>query len=130
MTVADLYDALITDSRCLNTRNARDHDIRVFAAFLGLPTTGPPARSSHPRDVAQPPAVAMAFRQHEMERGHAATVNRKLATLRRLIKLARRLGVLEWSLEVDDLRSVTVRDTRGPALDEWRQLWEMVRHKR
>jgi integrase/recombinase XerC len=127
VTVADLYDALITDSRCENTRNARDHDCRVFAKFLGMPDNRTACAFLASQELGQANAVAMAFRQHEMARGCApATINRRLAALRRLIVLGRRLGVVPWTLDVDDLRASAFRDSRGPALDEWRQLWEWL----
>lgn len=127
VTVADLYDALLTDARCANTRNARDHDCRVFAAFLRVADNRTACAFLASQGRGQANAVAMAFRQSETERGAApSTVNRRLATLRRIIALARRLGILEWALDVDDLRVSAVRDTRGPALDEWRQLWEWI----
>lgn len=44
----------------------------------------------------------------------AATVNRRLASLRSLVKLARTLGLVGWALEVKNLEAESYRDTRGP----------------
>lgn len=43
-------------------------------------------------------------------------VNIHLAALRSLVKLARRLGLVTWSLDVDGLAVEPLRDTRGPGL--------------
>jgi integrase/recombinase XerC len=52
------------------------------------------------------------------ERGLSpATVNRRLATLRSLVKFFRAAGVVTWSLEVENLKSEPYRDTRGPGRD-------------
>jgi integrase/recombinase XerC len=51
-----------------------------------------------------------------------ATVNRRLAALRSLVKLARTLGLVGWALEVEGLRAEPYRDTRGPGTDGYRRL--------
>lgn len=50
-----------------------------------------------------------------VERGlKAATVNRRLAALRALVKLARTLGLVAWALEIANLKADQDRDLRGP----------------
>src|SRR5262249_56193714 len=51
-----------------------------------------------------------------------ATVNRRLAAIRSLVKLARVLGLVPWALDVEGLRSETYRDTRGPGRQGFRRL--------
>ena len=43
-----------------------------------------------------------------------ATINRRLSALRSLVALARATGVVVWSIEIPPLRSIPLRDTRGP----------------
>jgi integrase len=54
------------------------------------------------------------------------TINRHLATLRSLSKLARMLGFVEggWFLEVPNVKAEKRRDTRGPTIDEVRRMLE------
>jgi len=46
-----------------------------------------------------------------------ATINRRLAAIRSLTKLARLLGVVPWAIEVQDVPQETLRDTRGPGVE-------------
>ena len=62
--------------------------------------------------------MALAYRTHLVERGLApATINRRLAALKSLVRLGRILGMITWSLEVTGLRSTPYRDTKGPGVD-------------
>lgn len=47
-----------------------------------------------------------------------ATINRRLAALRALIKTGRVLGLIAYELEVPPVKSQSYRDTRGPTLLE------------
>jgi integrase/recombinase XerC len=59
--------------------------------------------------------AALAYRADLLRRGlSAATVNRRLAAVRALVKVARLLGLVNWALEVEGLPSEPLRDTRGP----------------
>ena len=121
----DLYDALQTDARCLNTRLARRWDIELLRQFLGAagPAEACALFIAHGRGTAN--ALGLAFRDAGKRRGVAnSTVNRANATLRRLVKLARRFDLIDWALDLDDLPHETYRDTRGPALAGWRKLWK------
>lgn len=51
-----------------------------------------------------------------------ASVNRALATLRSISKLARMLGLISWYLEVPGVTSERRRYTRGPSVDEIRKM--------
>jgi integrase/recombinase XerC len=59
--------------------------------------------------------LALEYRTHLVARELApATINRKLAALRSLVKLARTVGVVTWALDVESLPQKRYRDTRGP----------------
>src|SRR5262249_35191138 len=63
------------------------------------------------------------FRTALQARGLApATINRRLAALRSLVKLARTLGLVSWVLEVEGVRAESYRDTRGPGHAGFRKL--------
>jgi len=59
-------------------------------------------------------AIALYWRNAMIESGLSpATVNRRLAALRSVVKVARTIGVVSWSLEVEGVKSAKYRDTRG-----------------
>ena len=51
-----------------------------------------------------------------------ATVNRRLTAIRSLLTLARTLGLITWGIEIEGVRRVAYRDTRGPGLTAVRRL--------
>ena len=57
--------------------------------------------------------------RHDLVARHLApaTINRRLAAIRSLTKLARLLGVVPWAIEVYDVPQETLRDTRGPGVE-------------
>lgn len=62
--------------------------------------------------------VALNYRNHLLERKlQPATVNRRLAALRSMVKMARLLGFVTWSIEVESLDADPYRDTRGPGTE-------------
>jgi len=59
-----------------------------------------------------------------VERGLAgATIARRLAALRSMVKIARKIGRTNWSLDVEGPRVEARRDMRGPDLLDVRLLW-------
>ena len=75
-------------------------------------------------------ALALAYKADLMGRKlAAATIARRLAALRSMVKLARRAharrvgsGRVPWTLEVEGPRSQPYRDTTGPGQDGWRKI--------
>lgn len=81
---------------------------------LGLVVAGTPGQAN---------AVALGFKADQLSRKLAPnTINRRLSTLRRAVRVARRLGLVDWSLDVELLRSESYRDTAGLGLKGWRAL--------
>ena len=98
-------------------------DVADFARFCAVAS----AEDAAARLLAGGPGPAneltLLYRAHLQSRGLSpATINRRLAALRSLVKLARTLGLVGWILEVDGLRSEAYRDTRGPGTSGYRQL--------
>ena len=71
--------------------------------------------------------TALNYRSHLLAIGLApATVNRRLAALRSLVKLARTLGMVGWALDVPSVRSEAYRDTSGPGRDGFCRLLDQL----
>jgi integrase/recombinase XerC len=116
--------------RSPNTRQAYADDLADFAAWLGLE----PAAAVGQLLVAGAGAgngLALDYLNYLRELGRArATVNRRLAALRSLVKLARLLGLVTWSIEVSGEKLKRYRDTRGPGLDGVRRLLASLERRR
>ena len=70
-------------------------------------------------------ACALGYRAKMIERGlPATTINRRLAALRSLVKLANTLGLVSWTLSpsVENVPVQPSRDTRGPDRDGFRAM--------
>ena len=65
----------------------------------------------------------MKFLASLVEQGLAtATISRRISALRSMVRIARRIGRVNWTLELDVPRSVPYRDTRGPGHEAWKAL--------
>lgn len=62
--------------------------------------------------------MALDFKEHLIRSGKApASINRKLASLRSLTRMARVIGLISWTLEVSNVANESYRDTSGPGLN-------------
>jgi integrase/recombinase XerC len=105
------------------TLRAYQQDLNDFAAFASEGSADAAAGLLLARGPGPANELALHYKAGLMKRGlAAATVNRRLAALRSLVKLARTLGLVGWALEVEGLRSEPYRDTRGPGTDGYRRL--------
>src|SRR5215210_4106092 len=121
----NLYGALLADAGNPRTQRARVQDVADLARFLGLADSEAAADLVVAGTAGQANAIALGYGRHLLDRKlAAATINRRLSTLRRLVKLARRLGLIDWAVDVEGLRAEPYRDTAGPGADGWRRLLE------
>lgn len=123
----DLLDAFL-GGRNPRTLRAYDRDLADFARFLGSPTSreaiGLLTSGSH----GQANAVALAYRTHLAARGlKTATIGRRLAALRSVVKLARTLGQIPWALEVDAPKVEAYRDTISCGSPGWKAMLELAK---
>lgn len=120
----DLYAAVLA-GRNARTVRAYHADYQDFARFLGAstPEAALDALVALPSGSAN--AVALAYRASMTDRGlAAATISRRLAALRSAVRLAKTLGRVSWTLEVESPRSESFRDTSGPGDLGWRSVLE------
>lgn len=113
-------------------RNARTlaayrQDLEDFRAFVNVADVDEAARLLLVAGHGPANERALAYKAALRDRGLApATVNRRLAALRSLVKLARTLGLVPWTLEVENAKAQAYRDTRGPGAGGFRRLLEAV----
>ena len=56
----------------------------------------------------------------------SATINRRLAAVRSLVKLAKTLGMVDWSLDIQNVKSEAYRDTKGPGKGGFRAMLQTL----
>ncbi len=120
---ADTLTASFLSGRNARTLAAYRRDLEDFRAFLSAATVEDAGRLVITAAQGDANAMAHAYRIHLVERGlQAATINRRLAALRSLVKLANTVGLIPWRLSVESLKSQAYRDTRGPGGDVYREV--------
>ena len=113
--------------RSTQTVDAYKRDLQDFAAYAGVDSPDRAAGVLLSSGAGQANLVALRYRAALLERGLApATVNRKLAALRSLVKVARTVGMIGFALDVENVRSEAYRDTRGPGVDGYRTMLETL----
>lgn len=113
--------------RNARTLEAYGRDLEDFRVFVGAVTVDEAAGELLGRGHGEANALALAYKSHLVNRKlAAATVNRRLAALRSLVKLARTLGFVPWTLEVESVKAEAYRDTRGPGRGSVRRMLERL----
>ena len=112
---ADELLAAFLSGRSDCTRRAYNQDLDDFRRFLGVGKVSEAATLLLSRGHGNANVLALAWKASLQERRlQGATINRRLAALRSLMRLARTLGIVPWTLEVQNVRAESYRDTRGP----------------
>lgn len=124
--IAGLLAAFL-EGRNPRTLEAYRQDLQTFRAFVGARDLVHAAGVLLGRSHGEANALALGYRAHLVEgKLSPATINRRLAALRSLVRLARTLGLVSWTLEVSDLRRQPYRDTRGPSRATFLRLLEKL----
>lgn len=134
---ARLIDAFLA-GRKPNTVAAYRRDLEDFRAFVAgqsgmatyADTVDRVARELLGLVAGQANALALGYRAALQDRGLSpATINRRLAALRSLVKLGATLGLVSWELEVANIDDATYRDTRGPGRDGVRAILDHAQER-
>jgi len=128
------YESLIESflsGRNERTIEAYSDDLKNFCSFLRLNTKvvtlddAAKILLGHGHGWAN--SLALKYKTHMLDKGLApATINRRLAALRSLVKLSRTLGMVQFSLEVENCKSESYRDTKGCGKAGFRAMLEAV----
>lgn len=119
---ASLVKAFLSGRAAL-TLLAYQRDLKNFQLFLGAQTPADAARCLVASSQGEANALANAYKAKLFDEGlSSATINRRLAALRALVKLGRVVGLCAFELEVESLPSEALRDSRGPNKEDLKRL--------
>ena len=100
----DRVSALLSDflsRRSERTRVAYDGDLTAFAASTGQPSSLAAVCFLLSLPAGEANGAVLRYRSEMIATGlSSATVNRRLAAVRSVVKLARTLGLVSWSIEI------------------------------
>jgi integrase/recombinase XerC len=97
------------------TRHAYEADLKTLQRYLGTPSAGEALAAVLRAGPGGAFRIANGYKASLVEAGlAAATINRRLSSLRALVKFARASGLVNWALEVENVNAERRRDTRGP----------------
>ena len=115
LSVAARLLAAFLSGRKAETIKAYQADLEDFRTFVQTSTLDRAVSLLLARGLGPANALALDYKARLLERQLTpSTINRRLAALRSLVKLARTLGLIPWRLEVEGMKSEGYRDTRGP----------------
>jgi integrase/recombinase XerC len=120
---ADVLESWLA-ARNPNTVHGYRRDLAGFAQWLGAPSPEAAVEMFLSSGQAAANRIALAWQSSMVECGLAsATIARRLAALRSIVKVARMIGRVNWSLDVEGPRVEPRRDMRGPDLVDVRLVW-------
>lgn len=97
------------------TRRAYAGDLENFADFLGAQSGAEAASMLLGNGHGHANGLVLSYRASMQEAGlSSATIARRLSAVRSLVTLARMLGLVAWTLEIEAPKVESYRDTRGP----------------
>lgn len=124
-----LVDAFFS-GRNQRTIQAYTQDLQDFRIFIGASNAEEAARHLLSSTQGEANALALSYKTHLLERKLSpATINRRLAALRSMVKLARTLGMVPWMLDVENIKVQPYRDTKGPGLTAFCQIMEKLNER-
>ena len=107
-----------------NTLRGYLSDLNTFREWLGATSTAAAVEVLLSAGQAGANLMTMNYAAALVERGLArATIARRLAALRSMCKVSRKIGRTNWSLDVEGPKVEVRRDMRGPDLLDVRLLW-------
>lgn len=112
------------------TLKAYSRDLADFARYLKVPGGRPELAIEFllGLEAGQANGQVLLYRTDLIRRGLAtATVGRQLAALRSVVKLAKELGRVSWTLGIRSPKVEPRRDVRGPDMAGWKKLWKVAK---
>ena len=107
------------------------NDLEDFKLSLGLSDLNEAVSKFISLSPGDANATVLRYRNALLDKGlQSATINRRLAAIRSLLKMARMIGIITWGIEIPNLKSEPYRDTRGPGLYAFTKMLEVAGDQR
>lgn len=110
-----------------NTKEAYRNDLEGFKTFLGYKDIKELVNfivQSHPGKAN---LIVLKWRTLLTDEGLSpSSINRKLAAIRSLVSFARMLGIINWNLEVKNLKSKSYKNVRGPGESAYKMMMNLL----
>lgn len=119
------------EGKSSKTVEAYKVDIRLFLEFIKQTNCWTnPKVDIFRLDRGQANQIVLGFKNGLINQKLAPnTINRRLASVRSLFKLARTLGISDFEIDIQNVRTTVLRDTRGPQNFETQKLFRYL-HQR
>ena len=112
------------------TLRAYRFDLDDFARFAKAPSLAAAVEALLTGGHGLANRVALAYLQNLKLRNLApATIARRLAALRSLVKVARLIGRITWSIDVESPKVTPYRNTAGPGQEGWREIHDEAKRR-
>ncbi len=122
----DLISQLLADKRSQNTKAAYERDLRDFFEVVANAPKPSPQLVAEFLSLDRFAAVALVlkYKAYLLQKGlKPATINRRLAAIKSLIKFARKVGKCSYSLEdIEGERNQSYRDTTGIDINAFKRV--------
>lgn len=114
-------------SKTQRTAKHYHNDLEHFARWRGEPSAEEAVRKLLEAGKAGATLIGNQYRVSMVRDDYAPnTVNRRLAALRSVVKLALQYQLVDWTLEIDGVRTELVRDVRGPDREAVRKVVDQL----
>lgn len=124
------YDQLVElflSGRKATTLRAYRNDLLDFAGFLQVQRIEDAAKMFLGRSGGEANALVLEYlNQMQSRQLEPATINRRVSSLRSLVRFASMLGLITWRIEIPGLRNRIYRDTRGPGKEAVAKMLEAL----
>lgn len=110
------------------TLEAYKTDLEAFNGYIGGSSVPQTVHALLNSPSGKANAIVYAYRMQMEEQGLSpSTINRRLSALRSLTKFGRQFGLINWKIEIENVRAASYRDTRGPGRERVYLLIEALR---
>lgn len=123
VTIQDVVSAFL-QQRNANTHKAYEKELRRLADWLEVDDFDEVAKILFAQGSGKANQIVFTYQRYLLdERGLSpSTVNRAMAAIRSMNKVACMLGLVEWSIQVPSIPRQAYKDTAGPGIEAYKKI--------